>query len=147
MSIAQIKKLDLHLDDRGYLYEMLRCDDDCFTQFGQAYVSAINPGVVKGFHRHFKQTDHVVCVAGQIKMALVRDYLGGFEVEEHHLSPLDPKMVVIPTEIYHGWMCIGNEPALVVNFSTHPFDPNYPDEQRVDPHRNPWGYIWEVKDK
>lgn len=146
MSIATVKQLQLHLDDRGYLYEMLRNDDPCFTQFGQAYVSAVNPGAVKGFHKHFKQTDHVVCVSGQVKLVLVRERGSAFDVEEYHLSPIAPKMVVIPTEVYHGWMCIGNEPALIVNFSTLPFDAGNPDEQRVDPHDNPWGYVWEVKD-
>jgi len=152
MPIATVKKLNLHLDDRGYLYEMLRKDDPFYKGFGQAYVSSINPGVVKGFHKHSMQTDHVVCVVGQIKLVLIRDLgprpSGGTmaDVEEHHLSVLSPQMVVIPPDIYHGWMCVGNEPALVINFSTHPFDPQTPDEERVDPHDNPWGYVWGIKD-
>lgn len=145
--LAKIKDLKIHLDGRGYLYECLRADDQFFKQFGQAYISAINPGTVKGFHKHFKQTDHVVCVAGQIKMVLIDDRGEQPVVEEHHLSLLNPQMVVIEPEIYHGWMCIGNETALVLNFSTHPFDRNAPDEYRVDPHANPWGYVWGVKDK
>jgi len=147
MSIATVKNLDLHLDDRGYLYEMLRRDDPFFTQFGQAYISATNPGVVKGFHQHFKQVDHIVCVHGQVKLVLVREGPEKVEIEEYHLSPLDPKMVIVPTDIYHGWMCIGNETALIVYFSTHTFDPDSPDEARLDPHNNPWGYKWGVEDK
>jgi dTDP-4-dehydrorhamnose 3,5-epimerase-like enzyme len=42
-----IKPLKLVADERGYLMEMLRADDPFFTTFGQAYVSATYPGVVK----------------------------------------------------------------------------------------------------
>lgn len=148
--MVHVKKLKIHLDDRGYLYEILRKDDNCFSEYGQAYISAINPGVVKGFHRHFKQTDHVCCVQGQIKLVTIevdsRDAAGAI-IKEFHLSPLDPKLIIIPPEVFHGWMCIGNEQALVLNISSVPFDPDNPDEQRVDPHTNLWGYKWEIKDK
>jgi len=146
-SNEKIKPLKLWLDDRGYLYEILRCDDPMFTQFGQYYVSSTNPGVVKGFHKHNRQIDYIACVQGQIKLVLIRIIDGVPVVEEHHLSPLDPKMVVVEQGVYHGWMCVGNEPALVVNATSLPHDRNNPDEERVDPHSNPWGYVWEIKDK
>lgn len=151
MSIATVKRLITHLDDRGYLYEMLRCDDPFFSQFGQAYLSVTYPDVVKGFHRHDLQTDHIVCVAGQIKLVLIREWTveGALvhEVEEHHLSPMTPKMVVIPPMIWHGWMAVSTEPALIINFSSHLYDKDSPDEDRVDPHENPWAYEWGIEEK
>ena len=44
---VRIKKLKVIPDERGRLMEMLRCDDDFFTKFGQAYMTAAYPGVVK----------------------------------------------------------------------------------------------------
>jgi len=130
---------------------MLRSDDPFYTQFGQAYISATYPDVVKGFHKHDIQTDHVVCVAGQIKLVLVHEWeVEGtlcHRVEEHHLSPMVPKMVIIPPGIWHGWMNVSTETALVVNFSTHPYDRDNPDEDRVNPHENPWAYEWGIEDK
>jgi dTDP-4-dehydrorhamnose 3,5-epimerase len=142
-----IKDLKLHLDDRGYLYEMLRNDDSIFSGFGQAYVSAINPGVIKGFHKHSIQSDHVVCVHGQIKLVLIREFDCPLTIQEFHLSPLSPKLIVIPPETWHGWMNVGTEQALVINFSTHPFNRESPDESKIDPDNNPWGYDWKVKNK
>ena len=138
--MIRIKELKLHLDDRGYLYETLRADDPNYLGFGQAYISAINPEVIKGFHKHELQTDHVVCVAGQIKLVVVED--GTCEIEEIHLSVLSPKMVIIPPRHWHGWKCIGNEPALVFNISNFCHYPNCPDEERMDPIKNPWSYDW-----
>ena len=145
--IGIVKDLKLHLDDRGFLFEALRVDDDVFTKFGQAYVSSTLPGVVKGFHKHFVQIDHVVCIQGQIRMVLIDDSGDVPIIEEHHLSLLTPKLVIIPTNIYHGWKCIGDVPALVMNVSSEPYDRDNPDECRVDPHNNPWGYVWKTKDK
>jgi len=143
--LGEVKTLVTHLDDRGYVYEMLRKDDDAFVGFGQSYISAINPGVVKGFHKHAKQTDYITCVHGQIKLVLVSDIGDAYVLEEHHLGPLALKMITVPPEIYHGWSCIGNEPALVLSISTHLFNPDNPDEVSVDAYNNPWGYKWENK--
>lgn len=138
------KPLTVHLDDRGFLFEILRSDDACFSKFGQVYVSSVLPGVVKGFHKHFVQTDYVACVQGQIKLVLVS---GDSEVKEYHLGLLSPKLVVIPPGVYHGWKCISAEPALVVNVISEVFNPLNPDEERLDPHDNPWGYSWETVDR
>lgn len=141
-----VKELKLHLDDRGFLFEVLRNDDEIFEQFGQAYISATNPGVVKGFHRHFHQTDFITCVSGQIKLVTV-EILNPPLITEHHLSPLDPKLIMVRPFTYHGWMAIGPTSALVLNITDIPFDPASPDEERIDPHNNPWHYKWGIKDR
>ena len=52
-----VKPLRIHADERGYLFEMLRSDEPLFQGFGQSYVTAVYPGVVKGWHFHKKQYD------------------------------------------------------------------------------------------
>lgn len=143
----QVKPLQIHLDDRGYLYEILRTDDSFFNGFGQYYVSAINPGVVKGFHKHSVQTDYVACVYGQIKLVLIDDSVSPVQIQEYYLSPLVPKLVVIPPNIYHGWKCLSTEPAIVINAASHVHNKQNPDEIRIDPHENTWGYNWGTKDR
>jgi dTDP-4-dehydrorhamnose 3,5-epimerase len=39
-------------DDRGFLMEMLRSDWPEFKRFGQAYMTACYPGIVKAWHYH-----------------------------------------------------------------------------------------------
>src|SRR5688500_6449207 len=59
-------------DERGVLMEVLRADDaELFTKFGQVYVSATYPGVVKAWHYHQVQVDNFACVAGMVKLVLV----------------------------------------------------------------------------
>ena len=137
-----VKSLNLVLDERGFLVELLRADDPFFTKFGQAYISAINPGVVKGFYRHLTKTSHLTCVQGQIKLVLVD--VGNIlkKVYEYHLSLLSPKLVVVESGVWYGWACVGSEPALVTNFTTEAFDPSRPDQEYMSAHSNPWDYTW-----
>jgi dTDP-4-dehydrorhamnose 3,5-epimerase len=62
ISGVKVRKLRLIADDRGWLMEMLRSDWEEFERFGQTYVTACYPGVVKAWHYHKNQTDHFICV-------------------------------------------------------------------------------------
>ena len=67
---VKIKKLKLLPDDRGFLMEMLRCDDEVYKGFGQVYITGCIKGVAKGWHYHKEQTDHFVCVYGKALVVL-----------------------------------------------------------------------------
>ena len=69
---VKTKRLARIPDERGWLMEILRADDvEFFSAFGQVYVSATYPGVVKAWHYHKAQVDTFACVAGMIKLVLV----------------------------------------------------------------------------
>ena len=69
---VKTKALRLIPDERGWLLEILRADDpDIFTKFGQVYLSATYPGVVKAWHYHQEQVDNFACIAGMVKLVLV----------------------------------------------------------------------------
>lgn len=143
-----IKELRVIPDERGHLMEMIRSDDEVFEKFGQAYVTTTYPGVVKAWHMHRKQNDNVVCVRGMIKLGLYdgREYSPTRgEVMELFLGEHKPLLVHIPREVYHGWKCVGEEEAYVVNVPTELYDYRDPDEYRL-----PWDteqipYDWEIK--
>jgi dTDP-4-dehydrorhamnose 3,5-epimerase len=134
---VRIKALRLIPDERGFLMEILRNDDELFTKFGQVYVSATYPGVVKAWHYHTKQVDHFVCVAGMVKLVLVdtrADSPTKGAVNEFFLGTQNPTLVMVPNLVYHGWKCISSEMSLVVNVPTEPYHYAEPDEYRLAPH-------------
>ncbi len=47
---VKTKTLRLVPDERGWRMEILRSDDELFRKFGQAYVWATYPAVVKAWH-------------------------------------------------------------------------------------------------
>ncbi|MCZ6767297.1 MAG: dTDP-4-dehydrorhamnose 3,5-epimerase family protein [bacterium] len=144
-----VKKLKVIPDERGYLMEMMRADDDFFQKFGQIYMTVVYPGVVKGWHYHKKQTDHFVCVKGMIKVALYdgrEDSPTHGEVNEFFLGEQNRILLVIPKLVLHGMKGVGTEPGLLINCPTEMYDYKNPDEFRVDPHDNDIPYDWSGKD-
>ena len=146
---VKIKKLKVIPDERGRLMEILRRDDELFQGFGQAYMTTTYPGVVKAWHKHEKQTDNIVCVAGMIKMALYDGRPGSptfKEINEFYLGVHNPLLVQVPVGVYHGWMAVSQEEALIINIPTEMYNREHPDEQRLDPHTSDIPYDWKRKD-
>jgi dTDP-4-dehydrorhamnose 3,5-epimerase len=145
---VQTKTLRVIPDERGWLMEILRADDELFAKFGQVYVSATYPGVVKAWHYHKVQIDNFVCVAGMVKLVLVDTRDGSptkGAVNEFFLGTQNPTLVQVPNLVYHGWKCISTEPSLVVNVPTEPYTYADPDEYRIEPHGT-LPYDWSRRD-
>jgi dTDP-4-dehydrorhamnose 3,5-epimerase len=145
---VRTKALAVMPDERGWLMEILRNDEDVFTRFGQVYLSATYPGVVKAWHYHEKQTDNFACVAGMVKLVLAdtrEDSPTRGAINEFFLGLHNPMLVQVPNLVYHGWKCISVETALVINVPDEPYNRAQPDEQRLAPHGT-LAYDWTRKD-
>ncbi|MBI5124427.1 MAG: dTDP-4-dehydrorhamnose 3,5-epimerase family protein [Candidatus Omnitrophica bacterium] len=142
---VKVKKLKIIPDERGRLMEILRSDDEMFEKFGQVYMTTALPGVVKAWHWHKLQNDNFTCIYGKMRLALYdarEDSLTQGEVNEFMISPEDPMLVHIPKLIYHGFKCLGDSEALVINTVTEPYNYKNPDEFRVDPYDKTIPYDW-----
>ena len=125
--------------------EVMRSDDDIFQKFGQAYITTTYPGVVKAWHFHKLQYDYVACISGMIKVVFFdarKDSSTYGEVNEFFIGEHNPKLIVIPSGVYHGWKCIGDKEALILNIPTETYDYKHPDEYRLDPFDNAIPYDW-----
>jgi dTDP-4-dehydrorhamnose 3,5-epimerase len=146
---VKVKALRAIADERGWLMEILRADEpELFTRFGQVYVSATYPGVVKGWHYHRKQTDNFACIAGMVKLVLVDTRVGSpteGTVNEFFIGAHNPMLVQVPNLVYHGWKCISAEPSLVINIPNEMYLRDEPDEYRLEPHGS-LPYDWSRKD-
>ncbi len=146
---VQVRKLRLIPDERGFLMEMMRSDWPEFENFGQTYITAVYPGVVKGWHYHKKQTDHFVCVHGMAKVVLYDGREGSAthgEVNEFFMGQLNPIMLKIPKGVYHGFKGISQEMTLIVNVPTETYHYEDPDEYRLPAHSDEIPYDWSRKD-
>jgi dTDP-4-dehydrorhamnose 3,5-epimerase len=146
---VRVKPLRAIPDERGWLMEILRADEtELLPKFGQVYVSATYPGVVKAWHYHKKQVDNFACVAGMVKLVLVdtrEDSPTNGLVNEFFIGSLNPTLVQVPNLVYHGWKCISSEVSLVVNVPSEPYNRQSPDEFRLEPHGT-LPYDWTRKD-
>jgi len=146
---VKTKLLKVIPDERGRLMEMLRSDEEIFMKFGQAYMTTAFPGVVKGWHYHKVQYDNMIVVKGMMKIVLYdnrKDSPTHKEVNEFFLGDYNPQLLNIPPLVFHGFKCISDHEAMVINITTEIYDYSHPDEYRVPPHDNDIPYDWSRKD-
>jgi len=144
-----VKQLRVIPDERGWLMEIIRRDDPFFRQFGQTYITAVYPGVVKGWHWHKLQTDHFCVIKGMIKTVLYDRRAGSpteGEINEFFMGERNPIVVTIPSGVLHGMKGMGTETGILLNLVTEPYNYGEPDEYRVDPHGGEVPYDWSRKD-
>ena len=146
---VKIKKLKVIPDERGRLMEMLRTDDDLYIRFGQVYMTTAHPGAVKAWHYHKKQVDNFVVVKGMMKVVLYDSRAGSptyKEINEFFMGEHNPILLQIPAYIYHGFKCISESEAIVINCPTEVYNYQEPDEFRVPPHGGEIPYDWARRD-
>jgi len=143
---VKIKKLKPIHDERGYLMEILRSDEEIFLKFGQVYITTAYPGVVKAWHYHKKQTDNFAVIKGIAKVVLfdnrenskTKGLINEFFVDENN-----PLLIQIPEMVYHGFKCISEYETIVINTPTNTYNYEHPDEYRIDPYENDIPYRWD----
>ena len=157
--IQGVKLIDLAVqqDDRGDLFEI--CHDYDLVKFGQVYIVHNRmPYIVRAFHKHKELWDYFCIVHGSAAFCLVDDRAqreGKTPAEEDIpqliqrvvLTARKPRLLVVPPEVYHGWMSLTPD-TILASIGSELYNKQAPDEERVPPStfdqlfgRNPWE-IW-----
>jgi dTDP-4-dehydrorhamnose 3,5-epimerase len=55
-------------------------------------------------------------------------------------------LVKVPRDLDHGWKCVSETEAYIVNVVTRVYNYEQPDEHRIHPHDNDIHYDWERRD-
>ena len=142
---VKTKKLNVIPDERGWLMEILRCDDDIFEKFGQVYLTTAYPDVVKAWHLHKIQTDNFTCVCGMMKVVLYDDRKDSktyMQINEFFIGEKNPMLISVPPFVYHGFKAIGEKTAYFLSIPTMPYNYKKPDEYRLPPDTNEIQYDW-----
>ncbi len=146
---VKVKQLRVIPDERGRLMEVLRVDDPEFIKFGQVYMTTAYPGVVKAWHFHKVQYDNFACLKGMMKVVLYDSREGSptkGEVNEFFLGEHNNILLQIPPFVYHGFKCISDTEAMIINCCTEMYNRTEPDEYRLPPHGGDIPYDWSRKD-
>lgn len=143
---VKAEPLVAHVDDRGYLVEILRSTDDHFTQFGQVYlVGNVKAGTIRAFHKHEELWDWFFISHGTAKFVL-RDDRETSPTYGHMQAVVagerNPTCLVVPPGVYHGWMSLSDDTQLI-STASHVYNREKPDEVRIPP--DSYGDVWTVK--
>ena len=144
-----LKKIRVTPDQNGRAAELLRSDEDRFSQFRGLHVETAYPGVVKAWRYHKAQTVCLTVVSGMAKVALYDGRPGSptyGEVNDFAAGEHNPLLIQVPTGVYHGFKCIGDREAVVIGLAAEPHNYENPDKVLVDPHQNDIPFSWARKD-
>src|SRR5215510_16184260 len=143
---VKVVTLTAHVDDRGYLIEILRCTDDHFTKFGQVYlVGDMTRGTIRAFHKHEELWDWFFISHGSAKFVLQDDRPNSRtrgDLMTIIASSRKPRLIVVPPGVYHGWMSLEDDTQMI-STASHVYNHKKPDEVRIPP--DAFGDVWTVK--
>ena len=142
-----VKDLRFIPDERGRLIEILRSDEEGFVGFGQVYMTTTYPGVVKAWHLHKVQDDNFCCLKGTVKLVMydARDESPTKgTINELFIGDHNPKLVRVPPGVYHGWKCVSEDEAIILNVPTEPYNHEAPDEYRAAWNTPDIPYSWDI---
>ena len=107
-------------DERGWLAELFR-NDELSAEFYpvMSYISFTKPGIQRGPHEHVDQAD-LFCFVGPSTFNIkLWDNRPDSPTFNNHISMLvgtdDPKAVVVPKGVVHGYKNIGEVDGMVIN--------------------------------
>jgi len=128
----RVKAVKRFPDERGYFCEIMRSDwKDLFgsDQIAQVNHSFTYPNIIRAWHRHLRgQVDYFLVLRGAAKIC-------GFDDQTQELTEVvscgsDLQVVRMPGQYWHGFKAVGNEPLMLVYFTTNLYNPADPDEER-----------------
>lgn len=143
---VEVVKLEPHVDDRGYLIEILRATDSHFTKFGQIYlVGDMARGTIRAFHKHEVLWDWFFISHGSAKFVLKDDRPDSptyGEVMTVVTGERNPCLITVPPGVYHGWMALEDDTQLI-STASEVYNRQKPDEERIP--ADSFGDVWTVK--
>lgn len=144
--------LEMHVDDRGNLIEMVRVlkadgDHALVHKFGQVYMAFTEQaGIVRALHKHEHMWDWYCVPVGSAKVLVYWqsnedvDYLPighpippfhiKWEREEYILTARKPSVLQVPPYTFHGWCALEPKTMLLV-VASDAYRAENPDEERL----------------
>jgi dTDP-4-dehydrorhamnose 3,5-epimerase len=151
---VQIVELRRLADDGGSMTELARLTHgrpQAFTDFEvrQINYSEVEPGAIKAFHLHQRQTDVWYVPPSDRMLVVLLDVRAGSKTEGARmrltLGAGGSRMVRIPPGVAHGVKNLASAPGRIIYFTDVHFSP---EPESCDEGRLPWDHagaaIWDV---
>lgn len=137
--IADVRIVELGnvLTRSGWMTEVFRTDwDGISITPRQVNWVVLKPGGTTDWHRHMLQTDHLIGVGGNIRLALWDGREGSSTRDQSEfirMGALRPVLVVVPPGVWHALRNESGEPAGYLNVTNQVYEHADPDNWRLSP--------------
>jgi len=122
----QIKDLQKHADQRGWLVEMLKQDEiEAGQTIKQIYVATIQPGCFRGGHYHLKRIEWFFIIGDNVEIHL--EDVGTKEHKAIFIVNDKPQRITINPNVAHAVINKGNGAAYLFSAQNNIFAHENPD--------------------
>ena len=139
--LSKLKQIE---DARGAVLHMIRIDSESFINFGECYMSEINPHKIKAWKRHNKQTQNISVPIGRVRFVAYDDRPESptyKNIVECELGRPDSYIrVTIPPGVCYGFQSITNMISLIVNCTDIPYSKE--ESIQIDILENNIPFLW-----
>jgi dTDP-4-dehydrorhamnose 3,5-epimerase len=104
----------------GDVLHGMKCTDNGYNDFGEAYFSWIDFNSVKAWKRHTKMTMNIIVPIGNVRFVFFNES-EGFRVEEIGVD--NYARMTVPPGIWFGFQGLGINQSLLLNISSILHDP------------------------
>jgi dTDP-4-dehydrorhamnose 3,5-epimerase len=132
-----------HLRSGDVLHAM-KCSDEGFTGFGEAYFSTIEPGMIKGWKRHREMTLNLIVPFGTIRFIVLDDRNNNSKkpvFEQFVLSKKNYCRLTVPPMVWVGFQALGKTSSLLLNIADIPHSTEEIDQKNL----NEFDFDWSLK--
>jgi len=121
----KIKKLEVHLDKRGWFVEMLK-RDEINDDIKQISVASIKPGCVRGNHYHLKRIEWFFLIGGDGKVFL--EDLETNKKFSFKVFSKEPKVITVFPKMVHAFKNTSKKTIYFVEAQNDIYNPKNTDK-------------------
>lgn len=111
----------------GSVFHGLKCTEEAFVGFGEAYFSTVNQDEVKGWKQHTQMVSNLVVPVGAIRFVLYDDREKSVTrgaIADIVLSLDNYQRLTIPVGLWMAFQGVGEGLNMLLNISSIPHDPS-----------------------
>ncbi len=137
-SAPNLIPIPVHVDDRGYLWQLFDGE-----KIKRTYaVGNFDKATIRGFHLHHKESKWFFVVKGSAKFVTVNEK--DHSVQSFVLSEKSPNILHVPPGYYNGWKSLEKD-TILIGMSDKTLEESKNDDYREDPFK--FGDVWSVKSR
>ena len=121
----------------GDVLHAMKKRDNGYVDFGEAYFSLVEFGVIKAWKRHLQMTLNLVVPIGEVQFVLI-DSVG--LIREERIGEGHYARLTIPPGIWFGFQGVSKKIALLLNIADIEHSPDEVERKELDEVK----YDWEV---
>ena len=106
----------------GDVLHALKCTDDGFKNFGEAYFSMVEFGAIKAWKMHTQMTLNLIVPIGEVRFVFRAD--DDNNGREELIGAANYSRLTVPPGIWFGFQGLAAPQSLVLNIANMPHDPN-----------------------